>query len=346
MSGEAPKDLDARREETLGAISSAPDVAALEEVRVRTLGKSGWLTEKLKESRQACGRAAQGSRRAGQPRTRRNPGSSSRRSARTWSKRQSPSKLAKERIDVTLPGRGESRGGLHPVTKVRLRIEQLFRQAGFTIETGPEIEDDFHNFEALNIPADHPARAMHDTFYFPDGRLLRTHTSPVQIRSMLTGKPPFAVIAPGRVYRNDHDVTHSPMFHQVEGLMVAEGITFANMKAMLHGFLEAFFERDLKMRLRPSYFPFTEPSAEVDMSCVLCGGAGCRVCKHTGWLEISGCGMVHPRVLEAGGVDPEKYTGYAFGMGIDRLAMLRYGVNDLRLFFENDLRFLSQFRAG
>jgi phenylalanyl-tRNA synthetase alpha chain len=187
---------------------------------------------------------------------------------------------------------------------------------------------------------------MHDTFYFPDGKLLRTHTSPVQIRAMLAGKPPFAVIAPGRVYRNDHDVTHSPMFHQVEGLAVAEGVTFANMKAMLHGFLEAFFERDLKMRLRPSYFPFTEPSAEVDMSCVLCGGGGCRVCKHTGWLEIAGCGMVHPKVLEAGGVDPERYTGYAFGMGIDRLAMLRYGVNDLRLFFENDLRFLAQFKAG
>ena len=229
---------------------------------------------------------------------------------------------------------------------MRLRIEQLFRQAGFEVATGPEIEDDFHNFEALNIPADHPARAMHDTFYFPDGKLLRTHTSPVQIRAMLAGKPPIALIAPGRVYRNDHDVTHSPMFHQVEGLVVGEGVTFANMKAMLHGFLEAFFERDLKMRLRPSYFPFTEPSAEVDMSCVLCGGAGCRVCKHTGWLEISGCGMVHPKVLEAGGVDPEKYTGYAFGMGIDRLAMLRYGVNDLRLFFENDLRFLAQFRAG
>jgi phenylalanyl-tRNA synthetase alpha chain len=235
---------------------------------------------------------------------------------------------------------------LHPVTKVRLRIEQLFRQAGFTVETGPEIEDDFHNFEALNIPANHPARAMHDTFYFPDGKLLRTHTSPVQIRAMRAGKPPFALIAPGRVYRNDHDMTHSPMFHQVEGLVVDEGISFANMKAMLHGFLESFFERDLKMRLRPSYFPFTEPSAEVDMSCVLCGGAGCRVCKHTGWLEISGCGMVHPHVLQAGGVDPEKYTGYAFGMGIDRLAMLRYGVNDLRLFFENDLRFLAQFRAG
>jgi phenylalanyl-tRNA synthetase alpha chain len=345
VADEAPKDLDALRVETLSAISSSADVPALEEVRVRTLGKSGWLTGKLKdlgklgaEQRKEVGAlinrlkdeflGAIESKRA------------------QIEQAVVAARLTRERIDVTLPGRGESRGGLHPVTKVRLRIEQLFRQAGFTVETGPEIEDDFHNFEALNIPADHPARAMHDTFYFPDGKLLRTHTSPVQIRAMLSGKPPFALIAPGRVYRNDHDVTHSPMFHQVEGLVVDEGVTFANMKAMLHGFLEAFFERDLKMRLRPSYFPFTEPSAEVDVSCVLCNGAGCRVCKHTGWLEISGCGMVHPKVLEAGGIDAEKYTGYAFGMGIDRLAMLRYGVNDLRLFFENDLRFLAQFRAG
>jgi phenylalanyl-tRNA synthetase alpha chain len=339
------EDLEKRREETLGAISSAPDVVWLEDVRVRTLGKSGWLTENLK----ALGKlAAEQRKEAGAliNRVKAEFQSAIETKRAELEQKLVAAKLAKETIDVTLPGRGENRGGLHPVTKVRLRIEQLFRQAGFTIETGPEIEDDFHNFEALNIPADHPARAMHDTFYFPDGKLLRTHTSPVQIRAMLAGKPPFAVIAPGRVYRNDHDVTHSPMFHQVEGLVVAEGVTFANMKAMLHGFLEAFFERDLKMRLRPSYFPFTEPSAEVDMSCVLCAGAGCRVCKQTGWLEISGCGMVHPKVLEAGGVDPEKYTGYAFGMGIDRLTMLRYGVNDLRLFFENDLRFLSQFRAG
>jgi phenylalanyl-tRNA synthetase alpha chain len=345
MVEDAPKDLDSRREETLGAISSATDVAALEEVRVRTLGKSGWLTEKLKELGKL---AAEQRKEAGARfnRVREEIQSFIESKRLELDQAAVAAKLAKERIDVTLPGRGEARGGLHPVTKVRLRIEQLFRQAGFDVATGPEIEDDFHNFEALNIPADHPARAMHDTFYFPDGKLLRTHTSPVQIRALLAGKPPIAVIAPGRVYRNDHDVTHSPMFHQVEGLVVAEGVTFANMKAMLHGFLESFFERDLQMRLRPSYFPFTEPSAEVDMSCVLCGGAGCRVCKHTGWLEISGCGMVHPRVLEAGGVDPEKYTGYAFGMGIDRLTMLRYGVNDLRLFFENDLRFLAQFRAG
>jgi len=320
-----PKDLDARREETLGAISSASDIGKLEDWRVRTLGKSGWLTDKLKELGKL---AAEQRKEVGARINRVKEEIAAAIDAKRAELEQAAvaAKLAKERIDVTLPGRGEARGGLHPVTKVRLRIEQLFRQAGFDVATGPEIEDDFHNFEALNIPADHPARAMHDTFYFPDGKLLRTHTSPVQIRAMLSGKPPFAVIAPGRVYRNDHDVTHSPMFHQVEGLVVGEGVSFANMKAMLHGFLEAFFERDLKMRLRPSYFPFTEPSAEVDMSCVLCAGAGCRVCKQTGWLEISGCGMVHPKVLEAGGVDPEKYTGYAFGMGIDRLAMLRYAL--------------------
>jgi phenylalanyl-tRNA synthetase alpha chain len=345
VSAGAPEDLDARRAETLGAVDSSTELSALEELRVRALGKSGWVTQKLK----TLGKLAEAEKKkvgAVVNRIREEITAAIEKKRAELEAATVASKLAKERIDVSLPGRGEARGGLHPVTKVRLRIEQLFRQAGFTVETGPEIEDDFHNFEALNIPADHPARAMHDTFYFPDGKLLRTHTSPVQIRAMLSGKPPFAVIAPGRVYRNDHDVTHSPMFHQVEGLVVAEGVTFANMKAMLHGFLEAFFERDLKMRLRPSYFPFTEPSAEVDMSCVLCAGAGCRVCKQTGWLEISGCGMVHPKVLEAGGVDPEKYTGYAFGMGIDRLAMLRYGVNDLRLFFENDLRFLAQFRAG
>jgi phenylalanyl-tRNA synthetase alpha chain len=254
--------------------------------------------------------------------------------------------LAAGRIDVTLPGRGETRGSVHPVTRARLRIEQIFRRSGFEVASGPEIEDDFHNFEALNIPADHPARAMHDTFYFPDGRLLRTHTSPVQIRELKKGRLPLAMIMPGRVYRCDYDMTHSPMFHQVEGLVVDENVSFSNLKATLQGFLQAFFEKDLKMRLRPSYFPFTEPSAEVDMSCVFCDGAGCRVCKHTGWLEIAGCGMVHPNVFAAAGVDGERWTGYAFGMGIERLAMLRYGVNDLRLFFESDLRFLKQFGAA
>src|SRR6187549_434388 len=309
MSGEAPKDLDARREETLGAISGARDPAALEEVRVRTLGKSGWLTEKLKE----LGKLAAEQRKEVGARVNR-----VREELQTFIETRRleleqahiAEKLAKESIDVTLPGRGEARGGLHPVTKVRLRIEQLFRQAGFSVETGPEIEDDFHNFGALNIPADHPARAMHDTFYFPDGRLLRTHTSPVQIRVMEEQKPPFRVIVPGRVYRIDSDMTHTPMFHQLEGLVVDEGITFANLKAVLHGFMQEFFEKDVGMRLRPSYFPFTEPSAEVDISCVACGGTGCRVCKQTGWLEVAGCGVVHPNVLKAVNIDPERYTGY------------------------------------
>jgi len=246
-------------------------------------------------------------------------------------------------LSVIAPGRGQEPGSLHPVTRTRLRIERIFMQAGFQVATGPEVEDDFHNFEALNIPKNHPARAMHDTFYFPDGRLLRTHTSPVQIRAMRAMKPPLAVIAPGRVYRNDSDMTHTPMFHQVEGIVVGEAISFANLKAMLHTFVEHFFEQPLGMRLRPSYFPFTEPSAEVDIECVFCHGAGCRVCKQTGWLEILGCGMIHPNVLAAAGIDSEHWQGYAFGMGIERLAMLRYGVDDLRLFFENDLQFLKQF---
>jgi phenylalanyl-tRNA synthetase alpha chain len=247
---------------------------------------------------------------------------------------------------VTLPGRGEVAGGLHPITATRLRIEEIFRRAGYEVAEGPEIEDEFYNFEALNMSANHPARAMHDTFYLKDGRLLRTHTSPVQIRAMQRGKPPLALIAPGRVYRRDSDVSHSPMFHQVEGLYVDENVSFANLKSTLHKFMEAFFEQHLSMRLRPSYFPFTEPSAEVDISCVLCRGDGCRVCKHSGWLEIAGCGMVHPQVFKACGIDAERYTGFAFGAGIERLAMLRYGVNDLRLFFDNDLRFLASFAGG
>ena len=227
---------------------------------------------------------------------------------------------------------------------MRRRIEDFFLRLGFDISEGPEVEDDFHNFEALNIPSHHPARAMHDTFYFGDGRLLRTHTSPVQVRVMEQGKPPFRIIAPGRVYRCDSDLTHTPMFHQVEGLLVDKGITFADLRGTVAEFLRFTFEvEDLPVRFRPSYFPFTEPSAEVDVGCVSCGGDGCRVCSHTGWIEIMGCGMVHPKVLEAGGVDAEEYSGFAFGMGIERIAMLRYGVNDLRLFFENDTRFLSQF---
>ena len=251
--------------------------------------------------------------------------------------------LQGEQIDVTLPGRGQHSGGLHPITQTQLRIENLFVEAGFEVAQGPDIEDDYHNFEALNIPANHPARAMHDTFYVDDGLLLRTHPSPVQIRAMETRKPPLSIIAPGRVYRCDSDVTHTPMFHQVEGFMVGEDVSFVDLKGLLIDFLRVFFEKELGVRFRPSYFPFTEPSAEVDITCVICGGEGCRVCKHTGWLEIMGCGMIHPRVFQHVGIDHERYSGFAFGIGVERMAMLRHGVNDLRLFFENDLRFLKQF---
>jgi phenylalanyl-tRNA synthetase alpha chain len=335
-------DLTALTQEALAEVAACGDLAALDDARVRWLGKKGALTEQLKAlgTLPAAERPAAGAR-INEAKERMQAAIEARRAA--LERGEIERALTGGRIDVTLPGRGEAPGGLHPVTQARLRIETLFRRAGFEVAAGPEIEDDFHNFEALNIPPNHPARAMHDTFYFPDGRLLRTHTSPVQIRALQARGAPLAIIAPGRVYRCDSDMTHSPMFHQLEGLVVGENISFANMKAVLHGFLQAFFERALAMRLRPSFFPFTEPSAEVDMSCVFCDGKGCRVCKHSGWLEISGCGMVHPNVLKACGVDAERYTGYAFGAGIDRLAMLRYGVSDLRLFFENDLRFLRQF---
>ncbi|MBE9397440.1 phenylalanine--tRNA ligase subunit alpha [Pontibacterium sp. N1Y112] len=241
-------------------------------------------------------------------------------------------KLASETIDVSLPGRGEALGGLHPVTKTMARIEEFFAGIGYSVAEGPEIEDDYHNFEALNIPAHHPARAMHDTFYFDAHTLLRTHTSGVQIRTMEKQEPPLRIVCPGRVYRCDYDQTHSPMFHQVEGLLVDKDVSFADLKGTLEQFLREFFEEDVKVRFRPSYFPFTEPSIEVDID----RGDG-------KWMEVLGCGMVHPKVFESVGIDPEEYTGFAFGMGVERLAMLRYGVNDLRLFFENDLRFLRQF---
>ena len=335
-------DLDALTGEALAQIGASASLSILDELRVQLVGKKGQLTQRL----QAVGRLPVAQRRdAGLAIN----AAKQRLEAALDARRAELERAAVEQelrtghVDVTLPGRGEARGGLHPIRRARLRIETLFRSSGFEIAEGPEIEDEFHNFEALNIPANHPARAMHDTFYLKDGKLLRTHTSPVQIRALRSRTPPLALIAPGRVYRCDSDVSHSPMFHQVEGLLVGENVSFANLKAVLHGFMEGFFERDLAMRLRPSYFPFTEPSAEVDISCVLCSGQGCRVCKQTGWLEIAGCGMVHPNVFTACDVDPERYTGYAFGMGIERLAMLRYGVNDLRLFFENDLRFLGQF---
>ena len=325
------------------AVAHSTDLAALDKVRVHYLGKSGVLTELLKklgnlpaEQRRDAGQVINTAKQAVQ-------------AALDARKQQLETaaldtQLRAEALDITLPGRGQVSGGLHPITRTLKRIEELFITLGFEVAEGPEIEDDYHNFEALNIPASHPARAMHDTFYFDAHTLLRTHTSPVQIRVMENRQPPLRIIAPGRVYRCDSDVTHSPMFHQVEGLMIDASVTFADLKGILHDFLQNFFEKDLQVRLRPSYFPFTEPSAEVDMSCVICGAKGCRVCKNTGWLEVLGCGMVHPNVFKHVHIDAERYTGFAFGMGIERLAMLRYGVNDLRLFFENDLRFLQQFR--
>jgi phenylalanyl-tRNA synthetase alpha chain len=329
-------------EQALADVEASRNLSDLDEVRVRLLGKKGLLTEQLKalgklpaEERPAAGQRINDAKVVIHTAIEAHRGRLDREAL--------DAELARGTLDVTLPGRGQEAGSIHPVTRARLRIERIFMQAGFEIATGPEVEDDFHNFEALNIPANHPARAMHDTFYFPDGRLLRTHTSPVQIRAMRARKPPMALIAPGRVYRNDSDMTHTPMFHQVEGIVVGENVSFANLKAMLHTFVERFFEQPLGMRLRPSYFPFTEPSAEVDIECVFCHGAGCRVCKQTGWLEILGCGMIHPNVLAAAGIDSEKWQGYAFGMGIERVTMLRYSVDDLRLFFENDVQFLKQF---
>jgi phenylalanyl-tRNA synthetase alpha chain len=336
------QDLDSLQDAARNEIAVTGTLVDLELIRVKLFGKKGEVTAKLK----ALGTLDPESRRSAGARINvvRDELTNLLNARRDSLESQAlAEKLAADAVDVTLPGRGQVPGGPHPVTRVRERIEQLFRNAGFEIVDGPEIEDDWHNFEALNIPANHPARAMHDTFYFPDGRLLRTHTSPVQIRAMKGRQPPVRVIAPGRVYRCDSDMTHTPMFHQVEGLVVDEHITFANLKSVLHTFMQAFFEKEVGIRLRPSYFPFTEPSAEVDISCVNCGGKGCRVCKQTGWLEVAGCGMVHPNVLKAVNVDSEKYTGYAFGMGIERLTMLRYKVTDIRMYFENDLSFLEQF---
>ncbi|HSP01159.1 MAG TPA: phenylalanine--tRNA ligase subunit alpha [Thioalkalivibrio sp.] len=329
--------------EALEAIDSAADTQALDGLRVRYLGKKGLLTEQLKglgklpaEERPAAGQAIN---QAKQTLTEAINGRQE-----TLTAGEQATRLAAETLDVTLPGRRRNIGGLHPVTRTIDRITDLLGQLGFRVAEGPEVEDDYHNFEALNIPAHHPARAMHDTFYFDAGRLLRTHTSPVQVRVMESSEPPLRIIAPGRVYRCDSDLTHSPMFHQVEGLLVDENVTFAHLRGVLDSFLQAFFEQsELKTRFRPSYFPFTEPSAEVDIQCVNCGGEGCRVCSHTGWLEVMGCGMVHPNVFAHVGIDSERYTGFAFGLGVERMAMLRYGVNDLRLFFENDVRFLRQF---
>ncbi|MFZ5558815.1 MAG: phenylalanine--tRNA ligase subunit alpha [Pseudomonadota bacterium] len=335
--------LDQLVQEAIAEFRAVRDADALEQAKARYLGKSGALTQMLKGlgSLSAAERPKAGAR-INQAKQALEQALSQCRDE--LAARRLEARLAGEALDVTLPGRGVGRGGLHPVTRALERIEALFAGIGFEAAAGPEIETDFFNFTALNIPEGHPARAMHDTFYVEGGQLLRTHTSPVQVHYMKAHRPPLKVIAPGRVYRCDSDVTHTPMFHQVEGLWVDERVTFSDLKGVLVEFMQRFFEReDLRARFRPSFFPFTEPSAEMDIACVQCGGSGCRVCSHTGWLEVLGCGMVHPNVFRHVAVDAEKYVGFAFGLGVERLAMLRYGVHDIRLFFENDLRFLRQF---
>ena len=332
LMGQALKDVDL-----------AADLIALDEVRVHYMGKKGILTDQLKQLGQL---PPEERREAGQEINKAKQSLSAALDARKAALQEAAlnDRLAAESVDVTLPGREAEKGSLHPITQTIKRIEAIFAQLGFDVVEGPEIEDDFHNFTALNVPEHHPARAMHDTFYFDDGLLLRTHTSSVQIHTMEDNEPPYRVIAPGRVYRCDSDITHSPMFHQVEGLMVDKDVTFADLKGVLDAFFKAFFEVDeIPTRFRASYFPFTEPSAETDIQCVLCSGEGCKVCSHTGWLEVMGCGMVHPEVLKHTGVDPDKYSGFAFGFGVERLAMLRYGIDDLRILFDNDTRFLQQF---
>jgi len=331
------ENLDQLVQDGLAAVEKAEDLKALDQIRVEYLGKKGVITQQAKtlgklsaEERPAAGQKINEAKgQVEQAITARKD---------DLERSALEQKLASESIDVTLPGRGQDLGGLHPVTRTLQRIEQFFSKAGYTVEQGPEIEDDYHNFEALNIPGHHPARAMHDTFYFNPGTLLRTHTSPVQIRTMEAGKPPFRMICPGRVYRCDSDMTHTPMFHQVEGLLVEKNVSFADLKSTVEEFLRVFFERDLEVRFRPSYFPFTEPSAEVDIEW------GREEDGSIKWLEVMGCGMVHPKVFDYCDIDAEEYRGFAFGLGVERLAMLRYGVNDLRMFFENDLRFLRQFR--
>ena len=335
-------ELDTLLKQALFDIEEAKTLDVLEQIRVHYFGKKGRVTEKLKalatlsidkrpQQGQALHRVKEAIFLALQNRK------------QVLETQALADVLAQEKLDVTLPGRNTTLGSIHPVSRVATRIETFFTEMGFEILEGPEIETDHYNFEALNMPSHHPARAMHDTFYVSENLLLRTHTSPVQIRAMETRTPPVRLIAPGRVYRCDSDPTHTPMFHQVEGLFIDENASFANLKGIVQAFFEFFFERALSVRFRPSYFPFTEPSAEVDIMCVHCNGSGCKICKDTGWLEVMGCGMVHPKVLEVMHIDSERYLGWAFGLGIDRMAMLRYGIDDLRILFENDLKFLRQF---
>lgn len=336
------QDLNTILHQAKADIAQVADLAKLEQLRLELLGKKGTISHQLKQLGQL------------DPEQRRQVGqqvNEAKQNVVNWLEQRRDAleqlrieqQLRAETLDVTLPAMGQQRGGLHPITLTLERIQTLFSQAGFEVAQGPEIEDDYHNFEALNIPQHHTARAMHDTFYFNAHQLLRTHTSPVQIRVMEQRQPPLKIIAPGRVYRCDSDVTHTPMFHQVEGFLLDKTVSFADLKGLLDDFLQQFFDQALPVRFRPSYFPFTEPSAEVDIGCMICGGSGCRVCKQSGWLEVLGCGMIHPQVLAHMNIDSDCYTGFAFGMGVERLSMLRYQINDLRLFFENDLRFLQQF---
>lgn len=333
------ENLDALVSQALEAVQRSEDVGALEQVRVQYLGKKGELTQLMQtlgklsaEERPQAGALINAAKNQVQDVL----------NARKadLEKAALDAKLSAERIDVTLPGRGQASGGLHPISRALERMEQIFSRIGYSVAEGPEVEDDYHNFEALNIPSHHPARAMHDTFYFNANTVLRTHTSSVQVRTMESQQPPIRIICPGRVYRCDSDQTHSPMFHQVEGLLIDEGVSFADLKGTIQAFLREFFEADLEVRFRPSFFPFTEPSAEVDIRRVITKNGETK----SDWLEVLGCGMVHPNVLRMSGIDPDRYQGFAFGMGVERLAMLRYGVTDLRIFFDNDLRFLEQFR--
>lgn len=325
------------------ALAEADSLEKLEELRIVFLGKKGKITDVLKqmgkispEERPVIGQAAN------KVKDKLNELICARKDelAEVVKKK----RMEEERIDITLPGTRILTGYAHPLSRITREIEEIFIGLGFTIEEGPEIETDYNNFEALNVPKYHPARDLQDTFYIDDHYLLRTHTSPVQVRTMARQKPPIRIIAPGRVYRSDEiDASHSPVFYQAEGLVIDKNISFADLKGTIQLFVQAVFGENTRTRFRPSYFPFTEPSAEVDISCVICGGEGCRLCSHTGWLEVMGSGMVHPRVLEMAGIDPEEYSGFAFGMGLDRITMLKYGINDIRLLYENDQRFLHQF---
>lgn len=338
------QELQRIKEVALTAIKAATNQQALQDVRVKYLGKKGEVTALLKglcklspEERPKMGALMNAVRETLEAELDKIKSSMETAAMNA--------RLEEEKIDITLPGRAPKTGHIHPLTTVNEMIEDFFMKMGYTVEEGPEVEQDYYNFECLNLPKDHPARDMQDSFYITENFLLRTHTSPVQARTMQRHEPnsPIRMIAPGKVYRWDYDATHSPVFHQVEGLIIDEHITFADLKGTIETFLRHMFGDETKVRFRTSFFPFTEPSAEVDISCVMCGGEGCRVCSHTGWLEILGCGMVHPRVLELNGYDPNKVKGFAFGMGVERIVMLLYGIGDLRLFFEDDIRFLEQF---